>query len=578
MPKIRQGQSVTRDEDIIKLAYAMAVGPQRFGELLEALGSRLEDTLDAANTLSGEDLISAELMRPSFAPLETHFENALSLMQAGGRRQNTAHASIKVIESDDRPSALVTQTGKVICANTAAQDVLGLHKDMTLSDDLFERGHLKSLMTNLAALDRFEENKIISILGMINPDSDETVKIALTKAYGTQNEIFGHISAINISWFPHIARQFQTLFKLTPVELEITRAVVTGVALVDLAKQRKRAVGTVRLQAKKLLTKLNLRSQTELACLYSGFSKFNLTTIIDGDSSVDTRHQVEQGLLIRSESRVLDYEIAGPADGRPVLFLPALIGGTAITPQVNQALLDQNVRLIMAWRPGLSQSGPDGAPDMASFARYASDIEALLDELKIPSCPVIGHITSAMFAYGAAKYLPGRISKLVCVNAIVPTHKGPHMALLEKNERLRILLVRHTPKIGRMVIHAMLSKVDAGYDEEFLTVFLDNQLDYQTLQDQAIRRTFREAFSRTTLQGYECFVHELSQAALNWGPLTDDLHCPVTLLVGEHNPVYTPDLVRAYARQKPGVDVHHVPETAHLLFYQAPASILQATL
>ncbi len=566
---------VGRDEDIVKLAYSLAIGPYRYREMFDLLGTRLDEAFekaqDSAATTNGAEL-DDDTIRSAFEPLVAHFENAQSLMDMQGRPSDSAKYSMKMIDADSRPSALIDTDGRIAYTNVAAADMFALTKGKRPDESLFERGHFKALLSNLQSLDAFELNKVISIFGMESVDGDEMVKVALTKVHNSDGDAIGHISVIHISWFPDIGEQFQTLLNLTPVELEITKAIVTGLSLSDLAAKRGRSIGTVRHQTKTLLAKLNLRSQTELACLYSGFSKFNVKGQgADKSASAETDGRVEHHVLLRPDNRVLDYELVGATSGRPVLFFPALLGGMTVTEDMHLALARHGLRLVMVWRPGLANSGIDGAMGRDSFAQYAKDIQALLDELGIKSCSVIGHITGAMFAYAVAKYLPDRITGVVNINGIVPMEPGPHLAKVDRAERLRLYLMRHFPKIGRFVVHGALAKVDSGYDHEYLHAFLgDNDHDQRTIEREDIRTQFRQAFQKTTRQGYDGFTNELALASSDWQYLIDDRLCPVHNLVGQHNLHYTPDVMQAFAASRDDYNVDVIADTAHLLLYQKP--------
>jgi len=572
---------VGRDEDIVKLAYSLAIGPYRYREMFDLLGTRLDDALTRAEekaAASGATGLDETAIRSAFEPLVPHFENAQSLMEMQGRPSNSAKYSMKMLDADSHPSALIGTDGRIVYTNAAAAEIFGLANSQRPDDALFERGHFKTLLTNLQSLDQFELNKVISIFGMESRDGEEMVKVALTKVHDSNGNAIGHISAIHISWFPDVGKQFQSLLNVTPVELEITKAIVTGLSLSDLAAKRGRSLGTVRHQTKTLLAKLNLRSQTELACLYSGFSKFNVKEqgTSKGDA-IGADGRIESRVLLRPNSRILDYELVGPTSGRPVLFFPGLLGGMTVTEDMHRVLSQHKLRLIMVWRPGLANSGPDGSAGRDSFGRYAEDIAALLDELGFKSCPVIGHITGAMFAYAIAKHLSGRITGVVNINGIVPMEAGPHLAKVDRAERLRLYLMRHFPKIGRFVVHGALAKIDSGYDHEYLHAFLgDNDHDQRTIEREDIRILFRQAFQKTTKQGYDSFTNELMLASSDWQYLIDDCLCPVHNLVGQHNLHYTADVMQAFAADRSDFNVEIIESTAHLLLYQQPDRLFEA--
>jgi pimeloyl-ACP methyl ester carboxylesterase/DNA-binding CsgD family transcriptional regulator len=549
----------------------MAVGPDRFYDLVRALETRFELATESQNDASSVDALAA----PLFAALEPHFENALSLMHTAAKRRDRPTHAVKAMEDDVRAHMLVTASGKVAYANAAALAHFDIEIGSVLGRAQFEPGQFTIFTNALNDLEQSLDHQLIDTLGIMNSDGCRVTRVGIRKVNGENQEALAQISALSTSWQPDLAAQFKNAMQITPVELEIVRAIVTGMSLSDLAEERGRAVGTVRLQAKKLLSKLQLRSQTELACLYASFAELHTKEEHQADTEADAQNATH--LMTCDGGRKLAYEVAGPAGGRPVLFFPALLGGAALTVHMRQRLFHANVRLITIWRPGFGQSEFDGPPTFDAFARHAADIKTLLTSLNIQSCPVIGHITSVMFAYALAKYAPECVDKIISVNGTVPSYSGAHVAHLDKSERLRFMLLRRLPKIGRMIVHSLLSKVDAGFDEEFLKSFLSNEYDYKTIHTPEIRDTFRDAFKKTIAQGYDSFVHELTLGALDWEPLVDATTCPVDMLIGAKNPVYTPDFMRLYAQDRPALNVVPVPETAHLLFYQDFDRILKAT-
>ncbi|MEO1642782.1 MAG: alpha/beta hydrolase [Pseudomonadota bacterium] len=480
------------DEEIIKLAYEMAIGPERYAELFYSLSDKLETTLTPNDQRSNEDIGNA--IKSELDPLESHFENALSLMHSQGQKRDTARGSVRVVDTDTKPSLLLEPDGRIRFANEAARDLFGVENNKLLKDDQLDIGQLRELKTALGQLQQSQCGHVIAIFDMREADTDNFIKMALTHEYGPEREAVGLLKAVHISWYPKIAKRFRELFKLSKTELIIMRAVVDAVPISDLASSRGRSVGTVRQQLKRLLAKLNVRSQAELVSFYSGFTKFSLESVLEEGAYQENEIGRSQHVLPRPNGRIIDYECVGPEGGKPVVFLPGLLGGNTVTPKMNDELHAKNIRLIMPWRPGMSQSGLDGPPDFDSFKRHSADIEALMDRHEIECCPIIGHITGSIFAFAAAHYLPERVQKLVIVNGVFPTARGAHTKALDRSERMRLMVIRNAPSVGRMIVHAMLSKVDAGYDEEFLTIFLENDIDKTTTQSPFLREKFRKAF------------------------------------------------------------------------------------
>lgn len=561
-------------EEIVKLAYSMSVHHRHLTEMDGALKSQLLELMEKRG-IGFEDLFDGKTKSyPEFEALEPHFEHALSLMQSQGRRINYATTSLRLIEFDTRPIILLEQDGRVHFSNPAAQNLLEISETEKIDSGQIAFGHEKKLYRRLAKLSDADPNKIIGIYDFHSSDDNQTLKFALTKDFTSTGRLIGRLSAIEIGWTPDMARQFAQTFRLTPTELEISRAIVTGITLIQLAKNRGRSIGTVRQQTKKLLKKLDLKSQAELVSLYSGFSKFNQSEKADRKKETENDNL---NLLLRPKGRIIDYYLEGPKAGRPVLFFPALLGGATLTDDIKQALFKYNIRLIMVWRPFLSKCQPPCPPSLEVFEYYAEDIAALLDKLEYKSCSLIGHMTSSVYAFAMAAHLPDRINSLININGTLPVLDTKLVKYLNKEEVFRQFMIRSFPKIARLLNHSILAKIDAGYDQEAMrTYFASSPLDKQTCLREDIKAGFRQAFIETTAQGYDAYIYELNLRNKKWAPLVASIRCPVKLLVGEHNHSYTAKIHTEYVKKNPQFQLDIIENTAHLALYQKPDYIFSA--
>lgn len=565
----------------------MAIGEQRYLSLFASLKARLEELL-ALDESAAHDAQSRAEITAQLELLEDHFSNAMSLLDISGRQRDSVPFSLKLMEAAETPAALVDREGRVVNANAPASELLGFERGSFVPPERFEPGQHKNFLSNLSKIEEFAENKVVSLFGFYGEEADDPLHIAMMRVDLLDGETLGYLELAKINWLPEKAAHFQALFGLTPTEMDITKGLVNGRALSDIAERCGRSLGTVRQQVKKLLSKLELRSQTELICLYSGVVKYDGPATPSGtsganmgDGSPDEGSPAPQIYAISREGgareggRLLEYELFGKKSATPILALPSLLGGSAIPANVARALADNNLRLIMPWRPLLGGCGSSGPPKLERFADYARDIEALLDHLQVERVAVMGHITSAMFAYALAKYLPDRITHVVNVNGIIPVNSGAHVKMLNAAERLRFHIHRHLPKIASMVMHSMLKVVDSGQDQEFLHVFLQkNPEDLETIQCEDVQATFRRSHDHITRNGFAGFSHELSLASLDWQYLMEDLPAPVLNLVGAKNLSFTPALLRTFEAEK-GIDLglEVIERGGHLALYQRPDAV-----
>ncbi|WP_298914863.1 alpha/beta fold hydrolase [uncultured Algimonas sp.] len=569
MTTARKNGDPPSKESLIQLAYGLVVGPEGFETLFDALQVHQADILDTAFSEEADDapgLRQGQL--DGLADLEAHFENALTLLRSQGRRKLSASSAIRTLNASIKPAMTLSGRGEVLHANPAAESLFGLSGTGRLDPAQFETGHHAELLDHLGRLETQPENTILTILGFHPADDGGLVKMSLSRTTGWQGRPVGLLSALHISWYPDVGQRFRDMMKLTKAELQITRAIVTGLPLSAVAEQRGSKLSTVRNQTKALLKKLGVRSQTELACLYSGFSRYSLESTPQTEGAA--AQTVPPTALMVGRGHVIDYTVAGAPRGRPVLYLPGMLGGRVVTAALHAALLRHNVKLVMPWRPGFSKSY-NSEPSADPFRDTARETETLLDALSLPRVPVVGQMTSAMHAFAAAHHLPGRIAAVVALAPGLPTVRGPHLRHIGAAQKLRSFLSREAPRVGRLIAHGFLSRVDAGYDVEFIRHYLkDSRTDLEFTRQAETIEAFRTAYEDTHCQGYDGFIDELGLFGSDWHHLFQGLECPIRFFVGEEETAFPPAAVDRFAQTLPTATMEVVPRTGHLIAYEAP--------
>lgn len=255
---------ISDQEDMIDLAYSMAIEPQRYRALFALLEKHLPIF---EHTESAPALTEA---------LTAHFNRAGNMIDRQNRRFHYATGSRRYVDEDIRPSALVSSQGIIIHCNTSSVESFGFVNERPLSAECFEYDHFNRLKKDLKTLDKYKTDEVISVYTAYFKHDNTPIKLALSKTVDFNGKTIGRLCTFHIKWVPQIQKEFQASFNLTPVEIEITCAIISGQSLNNLATQRGRSIATLRNQLKSLLAKMNLRSQIELACVYSGFAQFTL--------------------------------------------------------------------------------------------------------------------------------------------------------------------------------------------------------------------------------------------------------------------------------------------------------------
>lgn len=562
------------NEALIDLAYTMAVEPQRFDELANSLDARIDEIHGADSTLiNGEHVMAVDKL----GQLEPHFKRAHDLMQRQGRRFNYATGSKRFIDADIRPSALIWPDGRIFYTNKAGREHLDFNADAGLDSKRFARGDLQRLLADLKTLDEHEPDKIISVYDLYAGADLSTMKIALTKTVDFEGKTIGRLCTFYIKWLPEMEDQFRSGFNLTPVELEITRAIVSGGSLNELAATRGRSLGTLRKQTKVLLAKLGLRSQIELACIYSGFTQFSVKDRANASKQKPKSLRRGDNLNIRlDDGRNLQYSIAGPASGKPVFFIHGLIGGTVHTSKMLALLTKYKIKLIMVWRPSFAGSDPSGKAKN-SPTLFTRDLEVLMDQLKIDTCQILGNISGAIYAYAAAQAMPERITKIVNAGGVIPIETRAQLKLMDPASRVSIYTVRYAPALFPTLIRAVFAKIDAGFDEEFVqSHYAATPVDQNILLEPELRQLMRDQFDIISAQGYDHMLHDIKLQALKWSKYIKGVKCPVVLVHGMEDQAYPIATLRSFVEDRPNYELVEIPDAGQLVYYQSPTAVIEA--
>lgn len=556
-------QQALNDNELIHLAYAMAVEPQRMEQLMEKLDARLQHHLD-------EDDLTAQNIEP-IDDLADHFERAMALLDRHGVKHQQATASLTFMDFDDRPCATVSETGEFNYVNQSAKTAFGWEKGQLAKTMFPDPDDYKRFKNALGELDTVPHEQFIGLFYMSDASGETPpLQFALSGAIDEKGQTIGRLSTVQLKITPETADEFKQALGLTGAELSITQAIVSGQTLADIADKRGRSLATVRTQLKGLLGKANVHSQVELACFYSAFAQFSVQktqkdTAINGACLDDLKAFV----LNRPDGRKVCYEIVGPRSGRPVIYFHALGGGNAVTQSMLAEIRRHNIKLIMPWRPHFDGSSPV-TPFEAGLSTFSEDIGALMDSLEIESCTFLTNVSGTIWAYAAAAFLGARVTHITVTAGAVPL-TGKQLKKINFRQRGSIQIARHAPKLLPFTMRAAVAKIDAGFDQEFMHEHYKNSpIDQEILRSDELKALFRTAHAQVTRQGHTSLVQELYQMGQKWDDVMHRVPCPVSILQGEHDPSFPPDIVEENLRNRGNFSLEIIPDSAQFLIYQFP--------
>ena len=125
----------------------------------------------------------------------------------------------------------------------------------------------------------------------------------------------------------------------------------------------------------------------------------------------------ERRRVTRPDGRYIDFLVAGPADGLPLVLHEGTPVGLVLYPPTVQAARIRGLRVILAARPGYEGSTPRPGRRVVDVA---GDTAAVLDELGADTFVTAGWSGGGPHALACAAALPGRCLAAASVAGVAP--------------------------------------------------------------------------------------------------------------------------------------------------------------
>jgi pimeloyl-ACP methyl ester carboxylesterase len=125
----------------------------------------------------------------------------------------------------------------------------------------------------------------------------------------------------------------------------------------------------------------------------------------------------ERRSITRPNGRTIDFLVAGPADGLPLVLHEGTPIGLVLYPPTVQAARIRGLRVVLAARPGYEGSTPRPGRRVVDVAE---DTAAVLDELSADTFVTAGWSGGGPHALACAAALPGRCLAAASIAGVAP--------------------------------------------------------------------------------------------------------------------------------------------------------------
>lgn len=551
---------------VIQAIYQTVLRPEQFGDFMEIWRDHIQSALSDADNDTPIAAISSSL--DSDPGLQDHFRRAYGLLEQVGRG-STRDDILRQVETASNLSLLARENGQIVVASATARQLLGGGETLAVLTDRLNASSAALLRDLFAAARRWQaEAPAVVLIQEIAP-RHLIARLVEAPQQGGAGGFLIAIEALDDTWSPRAGDILVASFGLSRAEVDIVRNLLSGRTVREIADQSNRSEHTVRNQTKSVLSKTGAPGQVDLirlvACLINQEG---------AASSVD--HAPPHELLEMPTGLRMQVFRAGPADGRPVVFINGVLDGSAPVRFLQDRLAERGLQIIAPIRPGFGVSDPAPSPDQMP-GLFVDHVRALLSQLGQQKPVLLGNMTGSVFAQLLASQLQDRIAGVVAVAGGVPILRMRQLRRMAPRQRAVFYTARYAPMLLPTVLRAGIAQLDSGDGDAFLTALhRPGTLDHDFIRSQGLEPLILSGIREAVQQGHRGFADEVQFLVRDWSAQTDAATAETLFLSGAHDQVVDPEDIRAVMAGRAGVEVRVLPNEGQRILYSRPDTVLDA--
>lgn len=467
----------------------------------------------------------------------------------GELRDDVAH----MLNSFPHAAFLVGKTGIIHALN----DLAFIENEVDIGGSADDIGYI---------LERSET--IIEAVAAVIANSDTSKNVVLKRGFGVDGKrsvTFAFIISTPVGphdervlmfvvdpvWRKEAGTLMQSAFGFTNAEADVVDGFMSGDTLRQIADGRDRAHTTVRTQFQKLMEKAGVKNQLELMRVALGLSQF--VGEIEPIAKVALQPQRRRVDVLRPKNRSVDVLFYGDPDGLPVVFIQSLFF-RSFPSFVEMKFKQAGLNFIAPGRPGFGNSSPPPANEDI-LKCIVGDVEAILDQMGIDKCVLIGQTVGSPASFGLCDHLSHRISHAIIIGSAAPAI--PEIVLDTKNfgsswTAAVAKAAKISPNIaylvGRAAHRLMLS---SGTVRLVTQHYNGSESDLKIFSNQDVIREFESGISFMVKQGIEPAVDGIISCFEDWSLLVENAKVPITLAHGTQDPHAPIQTIRSFCKHYP---------------------------
>ena len=484
-----------------------------------------------------------------FAAVEKAAIAALSSAPKEQPAGHIGHDISRMLNSFDYPTYLVSSDGHIVASNLCAWKEYSLEDQDSINQLPFKidgSEKISQLIKAEVRQDNADRESALLLKRTHASEGQQDATVAITISYGRVPTAL--VFVITTKWKTKSVKLLKEQFGLTKTELAILISFVDGYSSQDIAKQRQRSHETVRVQFQSIRDKLQVKTQTELLRTILSVSNFT-RDISEITSAVEHPHR-RKSINATQRGRLVEVTLMGDLAGDPMLTL-ANAANYTFNADVEQQLFDANLYIISVVTPGCGRTDPVPAGE-ARLNCISADVNAVLDQLGVMSCPMFVYNANAPVCYGVVRRAPERFTHVAHIAACAPIRF--QITLESQSPWVTGILkasVKH-PAMKRVLFLGTMKAWAALGAKQFMRLQMSsNPVDAKYALAPENISEFEHALETATQGGVSSAADDLALTFEDWTPDVETIPQKITLLHGAQDKLVTIDFIREFASAFP---------------------------
>lgn len=548
------------DDVLINHLYEIAVDPGRFDGFVD-------EWAEAAKALNDQSL-------------GRHLDRAMAFL---ARLEPTEPDPAALLKRYDRFAAfIIAQNGTVALANDGAYAAFGLRAGDRLGSAQLSLEVLQNLAAILAqARTASEEHQIL-----LRMDSAKQKGSVLWRLQRLAQSTSVLVVSTHFQWNSATDKILADAYGLTQAERHVVRLLVEGQDTKSISQQRQTTEGTTRGQIKSIISKMNLRSQTDVvrvAVMLGEMPGIEENTVAKPSVYKNWLEQEVWKPFSKTtlpDGRKQTYHDMGPIDGDPVLLSHLGSCMARWTEPMLRLAFEHKLRVICPLRAGYGESQlPQTAYD--PFDLTSRDTAALLDHLGIATLPYVVQGSDYPLAAHFTSTRRARVSELISLGGRPCLPDGTQIEGSGAWQKFFVAAARKAPKVAEFAASAaMAMSRRIGAKAMLKSLCKDSAADMSLLENPhvaAILEANIALMADKSSQSARAFANEYIAFQSNWSAfVTPDASLPVRVVIADQDPTFDLEHLPQLAAAYPDIAFEIQKDAGLALLYQHYHDIIPA--